>query len=92
MLTAWLIGPVIITRLKDNDSLAPSSRKIIKNLLTQMRASSTFDKKVAFKNEAFKDTYWPLFKFKSSKPNKVVSDSESVQSEVVLPDRPNPTP
>ena len=75
--------------IKDNGGLAPASRKIIKTLLKQMRVSSTFNKTVAWKNEEFKNTYRPFFKFKSSQPNEVVSDSESVLSEVASSDRPN---
>ena len=64
------------TNLKDNIGLAPTSRKLLKTLFKQMRGSSTFNKAVVFKNKDFRNTYWPLFRLKSSQPNEVISDSE----------------
>ena len=70
--------------IKDNGGLAPASRKIIKTLLKQMRGSSTFNEMVAWKNEEFKNTYRPLFKFKSSQPNEVVSFPNQCQMRLFL--------
>ena len=77
------------TNIKDNPGLAQASRKILRNLFRQMRGSTAFDKSIDFKDIVFKDTYWHLYKVKSNQPNELVSDSESVQSEVIAT---SPTP
>ena len=70
--------------------LAPTSRKIIKALFKSMQGSTAFGKKIIWKSENFRDIYMPFYEFKSSKPQDVISDSESVQSEAISTDKTDP--
>ena len=57
-----------------------------------MRGSTAYNKTVVFKDNFFREAYWQLYKFKSNQPYEIVSDSESVQSEVIATEKTSPTP
>ena len=60
----------------NNSELAPVSINMLKILLKKMRASSSFNRKVVFKDIEFKNKYWDAFN--TPKSLSILSDSDSI--------------